>query len=122
MAKKDLFKEETTLECPGLTFKSDVKPVSGSDFPEGTDEGKLLTLTQNGDDFVADYKGTLTIGNKRYDWESKEKSKVQPNGNVKGTEEVTFTTEAVPGFPKKIKMDTEWDKNTKKVTNSGYQE
>jgi hypothetical protein len=126
MARQNLFREEATLELPELTFTSRLTGEPGSNFPSGThqNEGKMLTLTRNGNDkdnFEATYEGTLTIGGTPYKWTSREKNKVDRDGNIKGKEDVEFETQ-IPRVPKKIKMDTEWIKGTKTVENTGYQE
>jgi hypothetical protein len=124
MARQKIFTEVATVDFPQNApweFTSRLTGEPNSGFPSGThqDRGKLLKKTQNGNDIVADYEGTLTIRGESYDWTSHETSKVVQGGNVEGTEDVIFKKE-IPGVPKQIEMDTKWEKDGKKVTNIGY--
>jgi hypothetical protein len=129
MARQDLFTEEATLEFTGNDFpvgdtdvtirNSRVTGDPGSPFPSGRNEGKGTVTRKSNDDIEANYQGELTTdGGKKYGWTSHEDSKYR-GGIIRGTEDVTFTTE-IPDVPKKIKMDTEWEKAAKRVKNKGY--
>jgi hypothetical protein len=126
--KQKLFTEVATVDFPRKpppgtkwTFRSRLTGEPNSGFPSGThqNEGELVDGTENGNNIHATYKGTLTIGNQSYDWTSTETSKVTQDGNIEGTEVVTFTTQ-IPGVQKRIDMGTKWEKDSKKVTNTGY--
>jgi hypothetical protein len=136
MARTKLFTEDAKLKFPGnknklpagqteVTFTSEVTGAPGSRFPSGKNEGRG-TITRTNNNIDANYSGTLTTdAGQEFKWTSHEKSKVDPEENVKGEEEVII--ENLPGFPQRltISMETTMEdktmKDEKKVTNIGYQ-